>query len=38
MSLACLPDCVTSENPKQYEDCTAGQFLEERLTEIGLKK
>jgi len=38
MSLACLPGCITIDNPKQYEDCTAGVFLEERLKEIGLKK
>ncbi len=38
MSLACLPSCITPENPKQYEDITAGEFLEQRLREIGLKK
>ncbi len=38
MSLACLPSCINPENQKQYEDCTAGQFLNERLSEIGLKK
>jgi isopenicillin N synthase-like dioxygenase len=38
MSLACLPSCIDAQNPKQYEDCTAGQFLDERLREIGLKK
>jgi isopenicillin N synthase-like dioxygenase len=38
MSLACLPHCIDAANPKHYEDCTAGQFLEERLQEIGLKK
>lgn len=37
MSLACLPNCVTQENPKQYEDITAGEFLNQRLAEIGLK-
>ncbi|MCX6189592.1 MAG: isopenicillin N synthase family oxygenase [Bacteroidetes bacterium] len=37
MSLACLPSCVGVDNPKHYEDCTAGQFLDERLREIGLK-
>ena len=37
MSLACLPSCITPENPKQYEDITAGEFLEQRLKEIGLK-
>lgn len=38
MSLACLPSCITKENPKHYEDCTAGEYLDERLVEIGLKK
>ena len=31
--------CDTSEiNQKDFDDITAGQFLEERLKEIGLKK
>lgn len=38
MSLACLPNCITPDNPKQYEDITAGEFLNQRLAEIGLKK
>ncbi len=38
MSLAALPSCVTSENPKFWEDITAGEFLDQRLLEIGLKK
>lgn len=38
MSLAALPDCVDNENPKQWEDITAGEFLDQRLAEIGLKK
>ncbi len=38
MSLACLPDCIDDEHPKAYEDCTAGEFLDQRLREIGLKK
>lgn len=38
MSLACLPGCVSESNPKQYEDITAGAYLDERLREIGLKK
>jgi isopenicillin N synthase-like dioxygenase len=37
-SLAALPDCVTDENPKRWEDITAGEFLDQRLAEIGLKK
>lgn len=38
MSLACLDSCTDAEHPKQYEDCTAGEYLDERLREIGLKK
>ena len=37
MDLTCLDSCVTEENPKRYEDMTAGEFLDERLREIGLK-
>ncbi|MCC5936032.1 MAG: isopenicillin N synthase family oxygenase [Lunatimonas sp.] len=38
MDLTCLEGCVDSENPKAFTDMTAGQFLEERLRELGLKK
>jgi hypothetical protein len=38
MSLACLPSCISDISPKAYEDYTAGQYLDERLREIGLKK
>jgi isopenicillin N synthase-like dioxygenase len=38
MSLACLDNCIDGEHPKAYEDCTAGEYLDERLREIGLKK
>jgi isopenicillin N synthase-like dioxygenase len=38
MSLACLDSCISHEDPKAYEDYTAGQYLDERLREIGLKK
>ena len=38
MSLACLDSCITESYPKLYEDYTAGQYLDERLREIGLKK
>ena len=37
MPLNCLEICVDNDNPKAYEDCTAGEFLEERLIELGLK-
>lgn len=38
VSLACLASCISAENPKAYPDCTAGEYLNERLGEIGLKK
>lgn len=36
MRLDCLASCVDEEHPKQYEDITAGEYLMERLREIGL--
>lgn len=38
MSLAALPQCVDDQYPKQWDDITAGDFLDQRLREIGLKK
>ncbi len=38
MSLACLESCINENNPKHYEDISAGEYLDERLREIGLKK
>ncbi|SDL80083.1 Isopenicillin N synthase [Catalinimonas alkaloidigena] len=38
MDLTCLNSCIDEEHPKQYADMTAGEFLDERLREIGLKK
>lgn len=38
MPLACLESCITKDEPKHYEDITAGEYLDERLREIGLKK
>jgi len=38
MDLSCLGECITEERPLQYEPITAGQYLDERLREIGLKK
>jgi isopenicillin N synthase-like dioxygenase len=38
MSLACLEGCIDDKHPKAYEDATAGEYLDERLREIGLKK
>jgi isopenicillin N synthase-like dioxygenase len=38
MDLTCLEGCVDEGHPKAYEDATAGEYLDERLREIGLKK
>ncbi|WP_297336591.1 2-oxoglutarate and iron-dependent oxygenase domain-containing protein [Algoriphagus sp.] len=38
MDLTCLPNCVDEQHPKQFSDATAGEFLEERLRELGLRK
>lgn len=38
MSLACLENCIDASHPKTYNDITAGEYLDERLKEIGLKK
>ena len=37
MDLSCIESCCSQNNPKQFEDITAGRFLEERLRDIGLK-
>ena len=36
MRLDCLESCITEENPKAYDDISAGEFLTQRLIEIGL--
>lgn len=38
MSLTCLENCIDETYPKAYTDITAGEYLDERLREIGLKK
>ncbi|MBT9189316.1 MULTISPECIES: isopenicillin N synthase family oxygenase [Zobellia] len=38
MPLNCLDNCVDDAHPKQFEDITAGEFLHERLIELGLIK
>jgi isopenicillin N synthase-like dioxygenase len=38
MKLDALESCITAENPLAYEPITAGEYLDERLREIGLKK
>jgi len=38
MPLNCLENCVSEANPKLFADITAGEFLNERLIELGLVK
>lgn len=38
MRLDALESCVTESNPQHYEPISAGEYLDERLREIGLKK
>jgi len=38
MPLNCLENCIDGEHPKLYKDITAGEFLHERLIELGLIK
>lgn len=38
MSLSALTSCVDEANPKLWDDISAGDFLNQRLREIGLKK
>lgn len=37
MDLSCLETCVSDDNACKYESITAGEYLDERLAEIGLK-
>ena len=36
MPLNVLPNCISEENPKKYDDISAGDFLTERLIDLGL--
>jgi isopenicillin N synthase-like dioxygenase len=38
MDLTCLESCIDDQNPKAYPDATAGEYLTERLIELGLLK
>lgn len=38
LSLNCLPSCISESNPKNFSDITAGEYLEQRIIELGLKK
>ncbi|MEP1096238.1 MAG: 2-oxoglutarate and iron-dependent oxygenase domain-containing protein [Cyclobacteriaceae bacterium] len=37
MDLACLENCIDENHPKDFENILAGEFLNQRLREIGLK-
>jgi isopenicillin N synthase-like dioxygenase len=36
MDLTCLEQCISSENLKRFDDITAGEYLNQRLRELGL--
>ncbi len=36
MSLNCLEECIDEDHSKGFDDITAGEFLQQRLKEIGL--
>lgn len=38
MPLNCLENCIDEQNPKKFDDITAGEFLHQRLVELGLIK
>ncbi len=38
MRLDVLPEAIDENHPKGFEDITAGEFLHERLVELGLIK
>jgi len=38
MDLSALQECIDENHPKAFSDITAGEYLDERLREIGLKK
>ena len=38
MPLNCLENCIDEKNPKLYENITSGEFLHERLVDLGLIK
>lgn len=38
MPLDVLPNCISKSQPKQFEDIAAGDFLRERLIDLGLLK
>ena len=38
MKLNVLENCIDADHPKQFEDITAGEYLDQRIKELGLAK
>ena len=38
MKLNVLEDCIDAEHPKQFDDITAGEYLDQRIKELGFAK
>jgi len=38
MPLDCIESCIDENNPKGFENTTAGDFLYQRLVDLGLVK
>jgi hypothetical protein len=38
MKLNCLENCIDDQHPKLFDDITAGNYLYERLVDLGLIK
>ncbi len=38
MPLNCIDSCIDEDNPKEFDDITAGDFLYKRLVDLGLVK
>ena len=38
VSLKCLNSCIDKNTPENYDDITAGEYLNERIKELGLNK
>jgi hypothetical protein len=36
MPLNCIPQTIGKDNPKKYQDILAGEFLHQRLVDLGL--
>ena len=38
MKLNVVENCIDADHPKQFEDITAGEYLDQRIKELGLAK